>query len=553
MTAWSEYSITGAEDTLWDVIVVGAGLGGSIAGWSLARHGLKVLFLERGGATNAYKVPPRRGAWRRLVRANDSPEQRAATGLWPDPLRIISKGVGRDFLPPIGFGPGGSSAVYGAALERLRRIDFAPTPSEQRGPEALSDGWPLDYDAFAKWYAAAEELMTVAGTPDPGDSDDLSQLRCAPCLSARDEFLFRAFEMSGLQPYRLHVGIAYRPGCTECLGGLCPRACKADGASRALSPALTRHGAKLVLQCAVDRLDITGNRIAQVRSQTRAYRARLVVLAAGALTSPNILRRSVSERWPQGIGNDHDLVGRGLMFHVSDFFVLRATGNHSPLGPAKTLASRAFYDVDGVRYGSFQSIGRRMAIGNVYQYLVERWQHTLPRVIPPPRLLLLAAAAAGRQIVGDAPLFATIVEDFPYRFNQVVPDASAPSGFVIRYEKPRELEARAAGMRSKIRTSLSTLQPWFLSGDQNLNFGHPLGTCRFGTAAETSVLTPDNRVRGIDNLFVVDGSFFPSSGGANPGLTIAANALRVSDQIAREFAAGRFAAGNAMPPAADQS
>jgi len=544
MIDWSNYAIDGAEDALWDVVVVGAGLGGGVVGLTLARQGLKVLFLEQGTATSPLGVPQRRSFWQRALRADDGPERRAAMGRWPNCIRVARRGRTRDFLPAMGAGPGGSSAIYGAALERLRRIDFESAAPQGRGPEALPDGWPFDYDAFAQWYAAAEEMMGVAGTPDPCDPDDDSRLRKPPPLSACDEYLFRTFDEAGLAPYRIHVGVEYRPGCVECQGYLCPRGCKAEGASRGLAPALAKHGARLVLNCAVERLEVAGDRIerviAAVRGRQVAYRAKLVILAAGALASPNILRRSVSERWPKGLGNDHDLVGRGLMFHVSDFVALRATGGLSTVGPAKTLASKAFYEVDGVRYGSFQSVGGKMARGNVYQYFVEKWQRALPGAIPPPRLALMAAAAVGAKIMGDAPLFATVVEDFPYFFNRVVPDAAAPSGFVIRYEKSAELDQRVEGMRALLKRKLSPLAPWFLSGDDNLNYGHPLGTCRFGAAPETSVLTPENKVHGTENLYVVDGSFFPSSGGVNPSLTIVANALRVGKLIAEAFAEGRF-------------
>lgn len=544
MTNWSNYAIDGAEDTAWDVVIVGAGLGGGVIGLTLARQGLKVLFLEQGKATFPLGVPQRRSIWRRALRPDDGPERRAAMGRWPNSIRVVTRGRTRDFLPSMGSGPGGSSAIYGAALERLRRLDFESASLEGRGPDALPDGWPVDYDAFAQWYADAEEMMGVAGTPDPSDPDDGSQLRAPPPLGPCDAYLFRSFEEAGLAPYRIHVGIEYRPGCVECQGYLCPRACKAEGASRGLAPALAKHGARLVLECAVDRLEVAGDRIervvATVQGRQTAYRAKLVILAAGALGSPNILRRSVSDRWPKGVGNDRDLVGRGLMFHVSDFFVLRATGGRSAVGPAKTLASKAFYELDGVRYGSFQSVGGRMARGNIYQYLVEKWQRALPGAIQPPRLALMAAAQLGAKVMGDAPLFATVVEDFPYSFNRVVPDSAAPSGFVIRYQKSAELDERVDGMRALLKSKLSHLAPWFLSGDDNLNFGHPLGTCRFGAAPETSVLTPENKVRGTENLYVVDGSFFPSSGGVNPSLTITANALRVGSLIVKEFASGRF-------------
>jgi len=75
-----------------------------------------------------------------------------------------------------------------------------------------------------------------------------------------------------------------------------------------------------------------------------------------------------------------------------------------------------------------------------------------------------------------------------------------------------------------------------LTGDNNLNFGHTCGTCRFGDDPASSVLDRDNRAHDVRNLYVADASFFPSSGGTNPSLTIAANALRVAEAIDRQLA-----------------
>jgi choline dehydrogenase-like flavoprotein len=133
-------------------------------------------------------------------------------------------------------------------------------------------------------------------------------------------------------------------------------------------------------------------------------------------------------------------------------------------------------------------------------------------------------------------VFATIIEDFPYHSNRVVVDPSKPSGFYIEYTKSAELAERVAMMRAMLKSALSLHKPWILTGDDNLNMGHPSGTCRFGSDPATSVLDPNNKVWDVENLYVADASFFPSSAGANPALTVAANALRVADSIASQLA-----------------
>src|SRR5205814_2676756 len=143
------------------------------------------------------------------------------------------------------------SAIYGAGLERLRRVDFESNESEVPDSARVSDGWPVSYDEFRQYYVEAEELFGVAGTPDPGDPDDDTKLAAPPALSARDRHFFGSFESAKMKPYRVHVGIAYRDKCRECIGLPCPTDCKADGSSKALLPALVRHGARLLLKCEV--------------------------------------------------------------------------------------------------------------------------------------------------------------------------------------------------------------------------------------------------------------------------------------------------------------
>jgi choline dehydrogenase-like flavoprotein len=117
-----------------------------------------------------------------------------------------------------------------------------------------------------------------------------------------------------------------------------------------------------------------------------------------------------------------------------------------------------------------------------------------------------------------------------------VVDASRPSGFYIEYVKSPELAERIAMMRAMLKSALAVHKPWILTGDDNLNLGHPSGTCRFGNDPATSVLDPNNKVWDVGNLYVADASFFPSSGGSNPALTVAANALRLADTIANQVA-----------------
>ena len=537
--SWDKFLPADSQTQLWDVIVVGAGMGGGTLGYDLARRGLRVLFLERGSAPTLFPRTLEEGRLKRMLGLGRPQDRLSAIGRWPRPLTIMRDGHAVDFLAPMGSGPGGSSAIYGAGLERMRRIDFSESVHPGEEPQPMRDDWPVNFDEFRKYYEKAETLYQVVGTRDPDDPDDDTSLIPPPPLSQRDQDFFDSFQAAGMKPYRVHVGIAYRPGCTECIGLPCPTDCKADGASKALCPAVRDHGAKIILNCEAERLEATDGRVTSIIARTAEgtikLRGRVVVVAAGALCTPRLLRRSSSPQWPNGIGNQNDLVGRGLMFHASDLIALWPRKRLSSAGPRKTLSSRAFYAVNGRKFGTLQSLGFPVSHGAIFDFLmgrIERSSIRIPLLRPATRAVSLIAASYFKR----ACVFATIIEDFPYLCNRVVEDPSKPSGFYIEYVKSRELAERIAKMRSMLKSALAVHRPWILTGDDNLNMGHPSGTCRFGNDPATSVLDPQNKVWGVENLYVVDASFFPSSAGANPALTIAANALRVADGIANQVA-----------------
>lgn len=534
MFEWDDYRPDAPEDTLWDVAIVGAGMGGSFLGWSLAQQGWNVLFLERGRPLDPSAPVVKTSRVQRFLHPESVAADLAARGVWNRRITVNRNGRTASFYAPLGNGPGGSSVVYGAVLERFRREDFAA--GDQTGdPDQLPNGWPIDYDDFMPYYRRAEDLLGVRGTPDPADPDDDSNLRPPPPLSERDNHLFEAFTASGLSPYRLHVGIDYKPGCLECQGMVCAADCKVGAANRALQPALVGHKAKLLTGFSVDRLGTTGGAIDHLvgRWEDREIRirARLFVLAAGALNTPLILLRSTSERWPAGVGNESGMVGRGVMFHSSEYFAIWPTRKVDPSGPGKTLSSRALNIVEGRKLGSFQSVGTPVYPTLVSDFMLAIVERTVPFRIPFLRLGTLVAAVFAGWLFRRAALFATIVEDFAYRENRVVPDPDTPSGLRIFYNNTKDLTLRTAMLRDMVRRRLAKHRILFLSSGDYLNYGHPSGTCRFGESPATSVLTPENRVHGIDNLYVTDASFFPSCGGVNPSLTIVANALRVAEII----------------------
>jgi choline dehydrogenase-like flavoprotein len=517
----------------WDVVVVGTGMGGSTLGYELARLGRRVLFVEKGrflhGDPRLNVAPP--GGCRES-------DARLRVGRWPERIKGWTSFGPVEFFAPLGCGTGGSTTLYGAQLERFAPGDLEPRAQFPDLREAhLPERWPISYEELLPFYRRAEEHYSVCGTQDALNPDGQARLRAPPPLSERDQLIYDAFGAQGLHPYRSHVGYHQLEDCWECID-LCPRRCKSDAGSRSLLPALHRHGASLLAECEVLELLAERRRVTAIRARHGGHelsiRARAFVLACGALSTPVLLLRSRSADWPQGLANSSGVVGRNLMLHTSDFLLIDPRQERSAAGPIKSISLNDFYFDRRGKLGTLQSVGLRPQAPFILaylRYLEEKdprwWRRPLSRHLP--RLAELASRRFARGSV-----FSTIVEDLPYPDNRVFVDPGAPNGFRFAYAYSGELRRRNQLFRRELRRRLAPrLQLRVVTGgSNNINYGHACGTCRFGDDPATSVLDRNNRAHDLDNLYVSDGSFFPSSGGTNPSLTIAANALRVAGIIA---------------------
>ncbi len=546
------------EQTEWDVIVIGTGMGGATAGHALAQRGRRVLFIEKGLFLHdqlAAEAAVGHPTTAPLVVDDESAGDRLRTGRWPTRLRGRTSFGEIEFFAPLGCGSGGSTALYAAGLERFSPADFRPRANfTDINDSTLPERWPIEYEELEPFYAAAETLYRVRGGPDPLAIGAHHPLLEPPPLNPRDSHFCQSFERLGLHPYRIHAGYAFVDGCTGCGLGPCPRACKSDAAWICLMPALQRLGARMLPECEVLKLEAGTDTVKRLwcrrRGREFALRARIVVLAAGAYMSPVLLLNSRNEHWPDGLANRSGLVGRNLMFHASDFVAVSPLERLSGSGPQKTLALNDFYQGSGPKLGTFQTAGAVIGLGQIMQYMRDaaerdpRWWIKLAsprprwwRKLSSPFVRLAALLLFHGFNFKNAAVWATIVEDLPYHRNRVLADPDAASGMRFEYDYPDELKRRVAAFRRQLTERLAPHRVMVLTGENNINFGHVCGTCRFGDDPATSVLDRDNKAHGVANLYVVDASFFPSSGGTNPSLTIAANALRVANVIDQRLAA----------------
>ncbi len=535
-----ELRVREAERVVWDVIVVGTGMGGGMLGYSLARSGRRVVFVEKGHST----LPGTPGTIRAAMPELAEPQAyRSAAGYYDalaragrstDEIEDISGRFPKRFVPFIGSGTGGSSALYGMVCERFFAQDFTPRQNFRNpGDSTVPETWPITYDQMSPWYSEAEKLLGVRGQPDPLRPEAAAVgLPPAPPFSTDNQPLVNYLTGRGLHPYHLPMACDYTEGCATCQTFLCEKSCKNDAARNGVLPAVAEHGAHLLTECRVVRLEADHTQVQQVIAQHRsdmlALKAKVVVLAAGALATPVLLLNSRSGEWPAGLANGSDWVGRNLMRHLLEPIEIWPNPQRKIRAPNKEIGLNDFYFWEGQKYGTVQSFGEIPPM----EWLTNRpdWRGKALRVTSP----------AGRRIyqrfVTGGLVLAAIMEDLPYLDNRVLP-CNRPSvddrqRLRLHYRlHPSEVERRAAFLR-QLKEVMQPFRKLTLgSGNDNTNLGHVCGTCRFGADPKTSVLDPHNRAHELDNLYVVDTSFFPSSAGLNPSLTVAANALRVAAHV----------------------
>lgn len=524
-------SIEEIQRSRWDYLIVGTGVGGATLGHALAKRGKRVLFLEKGRASFLH-TDTLRAAYPEM----DFPRMEAPSaghapllaraGRWYDELLDDQ----RSFVPFIGCGTGGSSALYGMAMERFFPSDFEPRRHfSNNTASSLPDAWPIRYEELAPYYQRAEELYRVHGRQDPL-RPQAPVLRLPPSLSPRNAELYDHFQRQGLHPYQLPLACESVPDCECCQGYLCAKNCKNDAGRMCLEPAVRDHGAVLLDDCEVLHLEATPDQVTGIvcrhREQTVTLHANRVILAAGALTTPALLLRSTSAHWPRGLANASELVGRNLMRHCVDLYLVftRSDGENR----FKELGLSDFYQSGGEKLGTIQSFGLLPPAPILAATMAKEVRDVAPWAAPLFRLVQPLVRAVLPTVFKRGVLLAAIMEDLPYDDNRVTISPSPRLDYRLHPDDMSRLKT----FRSHVGRALKPYRYLALhQAEKNSMLAHVCGTCRFGEDPANSVLDRHNRAHGIRNLYVVDSSFFPSSGGTNPALTIAANALRVADHL----------------------
>jgi choline dehydrogenase-like flavoprotein len=507
-------------NTHYDVIIIGSGAGGGTLAYKLAPSGKRVLIIERGSY-----VPREKENWD--SHAVNVEARYHIKEPWFDK-------DGKEFHAGAHYFVGGNTKFYGAALIRLRQQDFG----EVRHKGGISPAWPISYDEMEPYYTQAEHLYQVHGTRgvDPTEPPCSAPYEHPPLShEPRIQQLVDDMTRLGHRPYPMPVGIMRDEKnpqwskcirCNTCDGYPCLMYAKADAQVVCVDPALQHPNVSLITDAYVARLETNGSgrEVTKVHVERNGaketYSANCVVVSCGAINSAALLLRSRDDAHPNGLANSSDLVGRNYMCHVNSMY-LAVSRDKNPTRFNKTFGLNDFY------YASKDwdyPMGHVSMMSNVDANILRLGA---PRLVPGMTLEIMANHTM--------PFWMT-TEDLPDPNNRVTLTESG--GIMLSYtpnneEAHKRLQGVFKGMLKDIgcHDHLVPLQAYIPGRIPLAGVAHQNGTCRFGTDPKTSVLDVNCKAHDVDNLYVVDGAFFPSSGAVNPALTIMANALRVGDRL----------------------
>ena len=497
----------------FDIVIIGSGAGGGTIAHALANSDARILILERGDEVprEAQNWEPE-AVWKYL--------RYRTTERWLD-------ADGQEFLPYTHYCVGGNTKFWGSVLYRLRREDFKATEHV----DGLSPAWPIDYETLEPYYEQAERLYHVHGEygHDPTEPSrgpyPFGPVPHAEGMAA----IVAGLREQGLHPSPLPLGLI-RPGeaggcvlCNTCNSFPCRIEAKSDADVVCVQPAARRSNVTLWTNALARRLvtDRSGCRIQAVevdrRGQTTRVEASLFIVSCGAVNSAALLLRSSNAAHPDGLANSTGLVGKRYMAHLATMMQGFRPFQCNNDVFQKTVAINDFYlrgPDTSYPLGQIQSQGRTHGV---------------------------MAQIVGDTIVPGIPLWAyeawvargvdwlAMSEDLPREENRVSVDGD---GRIRVHYQPNNVKAHAR-LVEETRRILRRLGFWVVMkhSHQSRNTTHQCGTVVFGTDPNASVLDTYCRAHDVGNLFVVDASFFPSSAAVNPGLTIAAQALRVAEHI----------------------
>ncbi|MBM3833621.1 MAG: GMC family oxidoreductase [Verrucomicrobia bacterium] len=528
---------SGSTDPDPDVLIIGAGPTGAVAAKRCAEAGMRVVVLEQGDWPDYSKA-----------RADHPDFELTAGQYWsanPNRRKAMADypidDADSDISAVLYNAVGGGTVIYAAHWQRNMPSDFCV-----RTLDGIADDWPLTYEDIEPFYDRVERdfgVSGLAGDPAFPPGKDLP-LPPAP-LAKMGRRVAKAHNELGWHWWPAPNAIATRPygplgACTQratCMWG-CVEGAKGS-VDRTHWPENVKRGVRLVTGARVSRLEVngaglvTGAAYFDRSGQEHFPKAAVTILGASGIGTPRLLLLSASARFPNGLANSSGLVGRRLMMHpfgtVVGLFEEDLGSTHGLWG--QHIHSLQFYETDaargfvrGAKWG-LQPTGGPLSMTRSYP-----WGDN-PILGP-------NFHRDHCKRLGHSAMWGIICEDLPEDKNRVVLDPvlkdsngipapkliyrmSENSRGLLQFHLARACESlQAAGAYETVIAPLIRETGW-----------HLLGTTKMGNDPATSVVDAWGRCHDVPNLFVCDGSIWPTSSGMNPTATIAAMALRCAEHL----------------------
>jgi choline dehydrogenase-like flavoprotein len=520
-----------------DVLIIGAGASGSVAAKRLGEEGVRVVCLEQGGWPDYDKARADKPDYELL--AGRDWDWNPITRKWPGDYPIDESES--DITPLMFNGVGGGSVMYAAHWQRSMPSDF-----RVKTLDGVGDDWPLTYQDLKPFYERVEIDMGISGLdgdtafpPGPGWPLPPSPLGVAGKLVAA------AHNRLGWHWWPGPNAIATREtkhlkACAR--RGTCLWGCneKAKGSFDLTHwPDALAAGVELRTRSRVRRLlvgddgRITGAEFVDSQGNELVQTADVTLLCANGIGTPRLLLASATDRYPNGLANSTGLVGKRLMMHpfstVLGVFEEDLRSWEGPWG--QSIHSLEFYETDasrgfvrGAKWG-LQPSGGPVSMTKAYPFGDNPiWGEGFHAGI--------------RKRLGHTAMWGIIAEDLPDERNRVelhpeLRDAHGVPAAKVIYKADENSERLVAYHQARAAESLEAAGAYevIIAPFIRQTGWHTLGTAVMGDDPRTAVVDGFGRAYDHPNLFILDGSIFPTSTGMNPTATIAAMALRNTEHL----------------------
>ena len=499
-----------------DLVVVGAGAGGSVLTQRLARAGWSVVTLDAG----PFWDPD----------ADWVSDERGSHGLyWTEPRQI-----GGNNPVPLGSnnsgrGVGGSMIHYAGYTPRFHPSDFHTASVDGVGVD-----WPITYPDLKGYYETIEAELPVAGQDWPWGDPHTYPQHAHPVGGNGNMFLRGAAALGipvRVGPVAISNGrFGNRPHCIY--RGFCLQGCKVNAKASPLIthiPDALAHGAEIrpdshVTRVLIDERTGRASGVTYVhRGVEHRQRARMVAVAGYSIETPRLLLLSTSHRWPDGLGNDHDQLGRYLMVQGAPQTTARFEHEvRMYKAPPPEVSTEHFYETDPTkpykRGWSIQTVSPLPITWSEHIAAQGHWGETL------------------REYMRDYVHWATLgalCEFLPLAENRVtLADETDRHGLAVAHfaysqcDNDKQLLAVAQRVMEDMLSAAGGSDVMTIT-----RVAHLVGGARMAARAQDGVVDAHQKVFGVDNLYLADGSVLPTQGSANPALTIMALAARLGDHL----------------------